>query len=313
MNTTIQSHFDKLDELRAARDDQWADWRTLRQRWRDIAFAPDRVYDSATQTRLDDLDSQCDVIDRRIDELGAAVQRETDAMNSTFDRLTKEAALEQSRFRRPTGFWINLINRSLGPLPVDVERIVYDPTEFSQIPGRWILAVATLVTVATGAAVLSGVVPIAGSSPVSLAAGQDLASSIIFGIFTGLLIVGLVLQVSRKQPFKELVYSLALFEEQWFRQGSETWTRRRRVSSCVGFGIAHLANLIVAFATAGMLMLVGAVFMSVYLREMRRTGDQRRAVIASAKVHAHYNFVAFGLIIVGLVAYWMSLIFPLLS
>lgn len=313
MNPTLQHHFDKLDELRAARNSQCDEWRAVRQRWRDIAFAPDRVYDSATRARLDDLDIQCDEIDRRIDELGAAVQRETDAINSEIDRLNKEAALEQRRFRRPRGPWTNLINRLLGPLPAGVERVDYDPTEFAKLPGRWISVVGTFLAVMAGAVVLPHVLPFASSSPVSLAAGEDLTTPIVVGVMTVLLAFLAVLHVTRKMSIKKAVYTFALIEEQWFRQGSETWSRKRRLGSCVGFGIAHLGNLIVAFATAGMLMIAGAIFMAVYMHEMRNTGNQRRAVIASAKVHAHYNFVAFGLMTLVVIAYWTSLVLRLLT
>lgn len=63
----------------------------------------------------------------------------------------------------------------------------------------------------------------------------------------------------------------------------------RRVRSCAQFGVAHLVNLFVA--------MVGGVFMWVYLREYRETGDARRATVVSARFHAAYNEGAIVLIV----------------
>lgn len=308
----IQDYFDKIDQLQADRQKLWDEWAAVRERWRDVAFAPDRVRDSATQARLDDLDEQSVAIERKRDAISASIQLEFEAITRELEKRQEQAAIEQKRFRRPTGPWSGLINRLLGPLPADTERIGYDATEFAKVPGRWFLAVMMFLAVLLTAMGLGTALPYAGSSPVSLAAGEDLTTPIICGVITVFLGLLAVLHVTRKMSIKEAIYTFALIEEQWFRQGAEAWTRRRRVGSSVGFGVAHLGNLIVAFSTAGMLVGVGAVLMAVYMFEMRATGDQRRAVIACAKVHAHYNFVTLGLITVVVAAYWTSVLSSLL-
>jgi hypothetical protein len=66
--------------------------------------------------------------------------------------------------------------------------------------------------------------------------------------------------------------------------------------------VAHLINVIYAVATLGILVLVGAVYMIIYLLELRRTGDRRSAVVAASKFHANCNLTALTLILLTLLS-----------
>jgi hypothetical protein len=101
---------------------------------------------------------------------------------------------------------------------------------------------------------------------------------------------------------KDFAYSEALSEELQSRLGAETWNQRQRAASCIAFGVAHLINVIYAVATLGILVLVGAVYMIIYLLELRRTGDRRSAVVAASKFHANCNLTALTLILLTLLS-----------
>lgn len=89
-----------------------------------------------------------------------------------------------------------------------------------------------------------------------------------------------------------ILNSMAVLEEQWFREGSENWTIFQRFRSCVGFGFAHMANLFYPFSTLLPLSLGGYLFMRVYLYEYKKTNSRRDAILAASLVHRVYNRVA---------------------
>lgn len=128
-----------------------------------------------------------------------------------------------------------------------------------------------MVTLLVGRVImLTTFVPTSGISPATAVLGQGLTTTLIIGIATGLLILGAYVKVIGRFSIVAFISELALEEELWFRLGSERWNRRQRFASCVAFGFAHLVNLIYVFATLGMLAVVGAIFMLVYLHELRR-------------------------------------------
>ena len=92
----------------------------------------------------------------------------------------------------------------------------------------------------------------------------------------------------------------AVIEEQWFREGAENWSFKQRVLSCLGFALLHLENLIYPLATLLPLGVMGAVFMVVYLRAYRKTGNRASAVLRSSKLHRLYNRVALYGVVVNL-------------
>jgi len=92
----------------------------------------------------------------------------------------------------------------------------------------------------------------------------------------------------------------ALAEERAFRQGAERWTFRRRAFKCAEFGLAH-ALIGIPIGVALALSCGGAYFMAVYLRGWRHTGDQREAVLESARAHSVYNTFIIGIVLITVV------------
>jgi hypothetical protein len=94
-----------------------------------------------------------------------------------------------------------------------------------------------------------------------------------------------------------LVPALPLFalrEEQMFRRGAEHWSWIRRVLMALAFGLVHaIVGIPIGFALA--LSIGGGYFQLAYLRQFRRTGIQRDAVLESTRAHTAYN----GLIVVA--------------
>lgn len=212
------------------------------------------------------------------------------------------STLTGRRYARPARGWPGLITRSgaLGPLPAGQEWIDASPAEFATARSyRW-LAVALFALVITGVVGLSLLIPGAGASPVTVVSEGLFGDAVTAGVlvvavdaFLAVIVVACVRQ--RRTPYRMLCQA-AMAEELWFRAGAESWRPRTRVTSCLAFGIAHLANLIVAFITLGMLAVVGGVLMAVYLRELRLGADRRAALVVAAKLHAAYNVLAFGLL-----------------
>lgn len=209
-------------------------------------------------------------------------------------QLNQHEESEARKYRRPAGWLARTLNRRLGPLPT-FDAIIYDREEFAAAPSYRVLAALTALVVPGTVVALTTLAPVAGSSPVSLVVGSAIVSNLIIGLFTALLLVAIVVCVRHGlHPLREFVFQAALDEEQWFRTGAESWSKGQRIYSCVSFGFAHIINLVYTFLVLGLLMLVGGLFMWVYLRQFHATGDVRKATIASAKFHAHYNIAGFG-------------------
>lgn len=105
----------------------------------------------------------------------------------------------------------------------------------------------------------------------------------------------------------------AVFEEQAFREGAESWSWRQRATSCLVFGAIHMLNLIYPIATILPLALGGALFMVVYLRTYKRTHFRRSAVLASAIVHRVYNRIALTVVVISLTLILGSWVFGVLA
>lgn len=216
-------------------------------------------------------------------------------------------------FRRPAGPYAGLLNRFLGALPA-MAPIRYSRTEFAEVRPHRLLALGCLLLV-FGVNIAAGfLAPAAQLSPVTAAAGLDIGSWIVMGVVTAVWIV-LVIALFRAGPQRVMarLYQAALFEEQWFRAGAEGWSWPRRVASCIVFGLAHLANLIYTIATLGLLAVMGAACMGVYLAELRRSGDRRRATITAARLHGHYNLMAIGILMIIVPAYWVLTLVDVLA
>lgn len=209
-------------------------------------------------------------------------------------------------YRRPQSWWARLISRPLGPLPAGLPWMDYNAEEFAAAPNnRWLGVLAAVAVVGALATVIT-VVPVLGTTPVTLALGVDWGGWLTIVLVT-LLLIALPIIARRRsgRSLPALVHQLALHEELWFRAGSERWSTGQRLYSCVAFGFVHLANLIYSIATCGLLILVGGLFMIVYRRRFRATGDARQAAVAAAKVHATYNLLLGAVAYLAVAAYWV--------
>lgn len=231
------------------------------------------------------------------------------ALSEYIDSTMRSFSLESRAIpARPRKGWMGLMCRGLGDLP-DVKRPTLE--EFPDARRYRLLPYLTLLIPFTCAYVALVVLPQALMSPITATGravggeeGQAIAGTLVIYLILAV-VVGFFLWVGPRR-FRRALFDAALQEELWFRFSSERWSTGRRVRSCAQFGVAHLANLFVAIITLGGLALVGGVFMWVYLREYRETGDARRATVASARFHAAYNEGAIVLIFLVGVMFAMS-------
>lgn len=208
------------------------------------------------------------------------------------ERFTK--AMKVAIPDRPTRGWMGLMCRGLGEL-LDVPQPTRE--EFPNVRRYRVLPYLTLLIPIGLIVGTVTVLPWTALSPVTATGraiggdeGQILAGQITTLVLS--LIVAVFFAAVGPKKVKAFLFDAALTEELWFRLGAESWSPGRRIRACIQFGIAHLLNFVVAIATLGGLALVGGVYMWVYLREFRATGDPRRAVIVSAQFHATYNWGA---------------------
>lgn len=248
-----------------------------------------------------------------------SLEAATDALTTAKDAPTGDefsAAMEESnehmqRFRdahrqaveRPHGGWIGAMCRGLGELP-DLARPQRD--EFTDLRQYRVLPYLTLLILLGFIIITALLVPLAVLSPVTATGraiggdgGQLWASRIVVFVLTAVVLGFFV--IKGVHGVKRALYRFALDEELWFRFGAENWSTWQRVRSCAQFGVAHLANLVLALVTLGGLAVVGRVFMWVYLREVRESGDPRRAAVVAAQFHATYNWGALMVLLCGAV------------
>jgi hypothetical protein len=99
-----------------------------------------------------------------------------------------------------------------------------------------------------------------------------------------------------------LLPALPLFahaEERIFRRGAEHWSRRKRVSKTLQFGVVH-AVVGIPIGAALALSVGGGYFLAVYLRAYGRSGSAADATIESTTAHTAYNGVIIGIVLVTL-------------
>lgn len=111
---------------------------------------------------------------------------------------------------------------------------------------------------------------------------------------------GIIAESTRNTIGGKPLEKLVAEEELWFRSGSENWSVWQRISSCFGFGLMHVFNFIYPVTSIIVLMLVGGVFMFVYLRAFRRTGSTESATIEATRFHAAYDRFAIAYTIVAI-------------
>lgn len=81
----------------------------------------------------------------------------------------------------------------------------------------------------------------------------------------------------------------AMREEVLFRKWTEEMTLWQKIQSCLTFGAAHFAMLVVPVAALPALTFGGAMFMLVYWLSYRRTRSQTESLLHAATTHTTYN------------------------
>lgn len=202
---------------------------------------------------------------------------------------------EDKAARRPLKGLMAFMTRGLGHMP-DVE--VPEVNEFKRPFGYRFLAVLLFLAVIVGMSTLFTLVPGALYSPVDTAAGEvatDYMRVSIHALILGVVVIALLR--GGWSSIDRFMFRAAMTEEVAFRLGSENWTWKQRLRSCVGFGLAHALNIVLVAVSCGMLMVVGAVFMVVYRRQVKKTSDPKRALYVAARFHADYNMAIIGVML----------------
>lgn len=199
-----------------------------------------------------------------------------------------------NKYSRPSNWAGRLFGRFLGDLPKNAQIIHPTAENLSRVGKYWLPAVLTMAGAIGLLVFLSANVPILRSSPNQLVSsylisltgdvmGNILSIVVMFGM---LVLLAPNMKLDRSARFWD---AAAMAEEQWFRMGAESWSAKQRASSCISFGFMHIVNWIYPLSSLIVLMMVGGVFMLVYLREYKRSNDTVLATLASTKMHASYN------------------------
>lgn len=234
----------------------------------------------------------------------------------TLGDLREQEAAHQSlglrRVRRPRTGWMGLMVRGLGQIPSDT---VPSQHEFQNVRRYRLLAVAAVIATLVIITASVSMLPILRISPVSVSAqaiGGDGSGTTFMRILSALICTGVLLFFCVLGPRKvyAFLFSAALSEEIAFRFGAEEWSAKQRIRSCAQFGLAHLMNLIVPIIALITITLVGGGCMWVYLREVKRTGDRRKALVSATHFHATYNVT---ILVVGVIVTGLFFLAPMLS
>lgn len=224
----------------------------------------------------------------------------------------------ENRFVRPNGNrFYEFINKGVGA-PPKIHLKIHDVSKkLEEITlNKWLpigMIAAAMIIVST----IVYLLPVLALNPILFTATILLPSELEEGaVATGKLliiaiVVGIYLLMKRKRKAGSFLDNAALEEEQWFRQGAEEWSWHKRVTSCLSFGAAHLTMLIYPFAVNIVQVVLGGVFLWVYLREYRLSGDGERATLVVTKLHATYNRYVFNMASVAILALTVWLAFSI--
>jgi len=90
----------------------------------------------------------------------------------------------------------------------------------------------------------------------------------------------------------------AVFEEQWFREGSESWTTSERLRANLVFGLVHLPTLIYPFIWVAVIPFGGMALTWAYMKRFEKTGNRREAVQEAVVYHWVFNMTSLGFLAV---------------
>ena len=222
------------------------------------------------------------------------------------DRVHAVHEQEREGFIRPRQGLLGWLSRPLGPLPKDARKVHPTSETLDDLPQYRLPALLLFVCVASMLISVALLAPWLVVSPTSV-----IAAVLVPMLGTGLgwtmtiLITFMLMSYfarGNKLPQYQgrLIDKAAMYEEQWFRMGAESWSLRQRVTSCALFGLVHVSNVFYPVTSLFVLMFAGVALMATYLREYKRSGSTERALLASTKLHAAYNRYAFAYMIVAL-------------
>ena len=262
----------------------------------------------------------------RIDQSGGNAPGDPDETRSKLDQLhdqlvqlEAEERAETDKFHkylfgshrfylRPTLGFAGLLSKPLGPHPWMMHVIDADVEALAEARSYRISGFVLFVCAIACLLGMILVCPWLGKSPAllvyaSLSHVVPLWSAGVLTVIAGYWFIKLLTSPAESvKPHGGKFFDRnAMYEEQWFRSGAENWSKKQRLYSCVAFGAVHFANYIYSFASLIVIAGVGAVFLAVYLREYRRSGDYRNATIAAAKLHAAFNRYVLGYFVVAIV------------
>lgn len=85
--------------------------------------------------------------------------------------------------------------------------------------------------------------------------------------------------------------SAAVFEEQWFREGSENWTWSERLRANIIFGLIHIPMLIYPFVWVAVIPFGGMALTWAYVKRFEKTGSRQMATQEAAIYHWAFNMI----------------------
>jgi hypothetical protein len=89
----------------------------------------------------------------------------------------------------------------------------------------------------------------------------------------------------------------ATIEEQWYREGAESWKPRQRLTANLIFGFSHITTIFYPVASYLPLCLLGYTLNQVYLQELQQTHNQDLALERAIVVHRLSNWMRIVLVI----------------
>ncbi len=277
----------------------------IRQQREDLHNQIEKLQDSRYNLRKEMFDLEWDNhdvtdIQQRVGTLEAEIQSLEDERDVLFEELMDLHNVgPDGFFERPEDGFGGWLSKPLGPLPSCAKRVTPSTENLETVGNYRIMGFVLFLCAVTCLITLVLTVPWTGISPgLAILAGLEQILpwwlAMPCWLFTMYRLMKL-LSRGIEMPWSKgkALDRAAMYEEQWFRMGAESWSARQRIYSCLSFGAVHLANIIYPAASLIVVGCVGGVFMWAYLREYKRSGSYERAVLASTKLHAAYNRFAF--------------------
>lgn len=215
-------------------------------------------------------------IDDQIEEL-------RDKQDALHDEIMEVISVgPEDLFGRPEHGFGGALCKPLGSLPRGAKLVEPTAENLASVGSYRLAGFAMFMFTLISVTVLMTTFPWMRTSPGSLI--LDMYQQYIPSPFSLPLAIGaiyglhklLVRGTSRPNYEGKFLDKAAMYEEQLFRMGAESWSPWRRVYSCVGFSLIHLVNVIYPVGLLLVIVASGGILMWVYLREYKRSGSSER-------------------------------------